>query len=47
MKLTKRGKVVLGVAIALGLWGLWEVATHVLWVGNGWRWCDDLLTCSK
>ena len=43
--LTSRGYLVAGILIGLAIWGLWEVASHLLWVGDGWRWCEDLLTC--
>jgi hypothetical protein len=43
--LTPRGWLVAGILIGLSIWGLWEVASHLLWVGDGWRWCNDLLTC--
>jgi hypothetical protein len=49
--ITKRGKRVRAVALLLalsfGLWGLWEVASHLLWTGTGWEWCEDLLNCEK
>jgi len=33
MRLTRRGKVVLGIALALAFWGLLEVSAHLWWVG--------------
>lgn len=41
MKLTKRGRVVVGVLIALAVAGVYYIATHVWWVGDGW--CFDSL----
>ena len=39
MKLTKRGKVVFGVAVTFSgsiiAWGLWFVATQIWWKGSG------------
>lgn len=43
--LTPRGWLVVGILIGLAIWGLWEVASHLLWNGNGWQWCKDLLEC--
>jgi len=49
--ITRRGKIVraiaLLIALSFGLWGLWEVASHLLWTGTGWEWCEDLLNCEK
>jgi hypothetical protein len=49
--ITRRGKRVRAIALLLalsfGLWGLWEVASHLLWTGTGWEWCEDLLNCEK
>jgi len=49
--ITRRGKrvraVALLMALSFGLWGLWEVASHLLWTGSGWEWCEDLLNCEK
>ena len=49
--ITTRGKRVRAIALLLalsfGLWGLWEVASHLLWTGTGWEWCEDLLNCEK
>jgi hypothetical protein len=44
MKLTRRGKIVVGIAVALALWGLLEVSAHLWWVGNGWCW-GSMLEC--
>lgn len=35
MKLTKRGKRVRAVVILIGLYLIWQVATHLWWVGIG------------
>ncbi len=43
--LTKRGWFVVAMITALSAWGLWEIAAHLLWVGDGWRWCENLLDC--
>lgn len=43
--ITPRGWLVVGILVGLAIWGLWEVASHLLWVGDGWRWCKDLLEC--
>jgi hypothetical protein len=43
--LTPRGWFVLGVLAGLAVWGLWEIAAHLLWVGDRWEWCEDLATC--
>lgn len=43
--LTPRGWLVVGILIGLAIWGLWEVASHLLWNGNSWQWCKDLLEC--
>ena len=45
--LTTRGKILATIAAAAALWGLWEVSAHLFWLGDGWGWCDDLLTCKK
>jgi hypothetical protein len=45
--LTPRGWFVFGIAVGLAVWGLWEVAAHLLWNGSGWQWCDDLAACDK
>lgn len=42
--LTTRGKVVVGIALALALWGLWQVSSHLWWVGDGWCW-GTMLEC--
>jgi hypothetical protein len=42
MRLTKRGKIVAGVLVALAIAGIYYMATHVWWVGGGW--CFDTLT---
>ena len=46
MKLTKRGRIVVGIFAALALFGLWEVSTHLWWVENGYCW-GDALKCYK
>ena len=33
--LTTRGWYVIGLASALAVWGLWQVATHLWYVGEG------------
>ena len=38
MKLTRRGKIVVGLLIALALWGMWQVSAHLWWVGSGYCW---------
>jgi len=38
MKLTRRGKIVVGIAIALALWGVWQVSAHLWWVEGGYCW---------
>ena len=43
--ITPRGWLVAGILIGLAIWGLWEIAAHLLWTGTGWEWCEDLLTC--
>jgi hypothetical protein len=45
--LTPRGWLVAGILIGLAVWGLWEVASHLLWTGSGWEWCEDLLNCER
>lgn len=40
-RLTKRGKVVVGVLVALTIVGIYYLATHVWWIGDGW--CFDSL----
>jgi hypothetical protein len=49
--ITRRGKrvraVALLMALSFGLWGLWEVASHLLWTDSGWEWCEDLLECES
>jgi hypothetical protein len=42
--LTRRGKIVVGIAVALALWGLLEVSANLWWVGNGWCW-GTMLEC--
>lgn len=44
MRLTRRGKVVIGIALVLAFWGLLEVSAHLWWVGNGWCW-GTMLEC--
>lgn len=44
--LTPRGWFVLGLAVGLAVWGLWEVSAHLFWNGTGYEWCEDLATCS-
>jgi hypothetical protein len=44
--LTTRGKIVVGIALALALWGLWQVSANLWWVGNGNGWCwGTMLEC--
>lgn len=38
MKLTRRGKIVLTIVVGLGVWGLWEVSSHLWWTGEGYCW---------
>lgn len=39
MKLTRRGWIVLVIIPSLlALWGLYEVITHLWWVGDGYCW---------
>ena len=38
MRLTRRGKVVLAVVLALAMFGLYQLVNHIWWVGNGWCW---------
>jgi hypothetical protein len=40
MKLTKRGKQVRAVAIAVGIYLIWQVATKLWWTGVGFCWGD-------
>jgi len=42
---TPRGWLVVGILIGLAIWGLWEVASHLLWTDSGWKWCENLFTC--
>jgi hypothetical protein len=35
MRLTRRGKIVVGIALALAFWGLVEVTAHLWYVGEG------------
>jgi hypothetical protein len=44
MRLTRRGKIVVGITLALVFWGLLEVSAHLWWVGNGWCW-GTMLEC--
>jgi hypothetical protein len=44
MRLTRRGKVVIGIALVLAFWGLLEVSAHLWWVGSGWCW-GTMLEC--
>jgi hypothetical protein len=44
MRLTRRGKIVVGIALALAFWGLWQVSAHLWWVGNEWCW-GTMLEC--
>lgn len=34
--LTRRGKVVAGIALALALGAIYYIATHIWWAGDGW-----------
>jgi hypothetical protein len=43
--ITPRGWLVAGILIGLSIWGLWEISAHLLWTGNGYEWCENLLTC--
>ena len=46
MRLTRRGKIVVGLLIALALWGVWQISAHLWWVGNGNGWCwGTMLEC--
>ena len=45
--LTPRGWLVFGILIGLATWGLCEVASHLLWTGSGWEWCESLLECER
>ena len=36
--ITKRGKRVRAVAILVGLWVIWQVATNLWWTGTGFCW---------
>lgn len=38
MRLTNRGWLVLGIAIGLALWGIWEVSAHLWLVGEHYCW---------
>ena len=38
MRLTRRGKIVVGIAAILAVAGLWEVVTHLWWVGDKYCW---------
>jgi hypothetical protein len=44
MRLTTRGKIVLGIFLALGLLGLWEIVSHLFWNGAGYCW-GNFTTC--
>lgn len=35
-RLTRRGKVVAGVLVALAIAGIYYLATHIWWAGDGW-----------
>lgn len=43
-RLTKRGKVVVGVLVALAIAGIYYLSTNLWWVGEGWC-VDDVATC--
>jgi hypothetical protein len=48
VRLTKRGKRVRALVIALALVGMFQVITHLWWVGDGYCWgtmshCDRVL----
>jgi hypothetical protein len=52
--LTPRGWLVLVVVALFGLWGMWEIASNLWWVGVGepeadlWGWCWGTMTeCVK
>ena len=34
--LTRRGKVVAGIALALAFGAIYYIATHIWWAGDGW-----------
>jgi len=38
MKLNKRGYFVLGFVCALAFLGMWQVVTHLYWVGDHYCW---------
>ena len=38
MKLTRRGRIVVSLAIVAGLAGAWLVAGHLWWTGGGYCW---------
>jgi hypothetical protein len=44
---TPRGWFVAGIFFSFAVWGMWEIASHLLWVGDGWQWCENLLTCEE
>ena len=46
MKLTRRGKIVAGIALALAFWGLVEVSAHLWWTENGYCW-GSMTECYK
>jgi hypothetical protein len=44
MKLTRRGKIVVAIAALIALYGMYELVTHVWWVGD--HYCfGDIMTC--
>lgn len=45
MSLTKRGKRVRAIAILIGLWAIWMVASNLWWVGVGNANADFLGWC--
>jgi hypothetical protein len=39
VRLTRRGKIVVGLLIALALWGMWEISAHLWYIeGQGYCW---------
>jgi len=46
MKLTKRGKRVRAIAIFIGIWAIYMIATHLWWTGSGYCW-GSMVECVK
>ena len=42
MKLTRRGRIVVSLAIVAALVGLWEVSAHLWWTGANYCWGDGV-----